>query len=266
MSRGRAGAKSLNSILTGIGPATSNWTRLTEVILFVPPRQYLRLEAAHSGYFLVQLLNLKQREEMRSHQNLCLLENIFSILLASKLVRNFTSASYRSVNWAQSKAPRVAFSPIPPFLVIFAVVSRFRLVNCPKAEQCKGDSDSTFLWSPLKSWRKLAWVPVVPLTPRKRMSSHVRCSALRSSSKSWIHIQARLPTVVSCAGLAGNNTEEIHSAHLWSVSQDVVVSSGIEYTRDLATKAKVLRLPPSPCTAEGVSSHRGGTLRTWGGG
>lgn len=43
-------------------------------------------------------------------------------------------------------------------------------------------------------------VPVVPLTPRNRRSSRARSRFLRSLSRSWIHRQARLPTVVSCAG------------------------------------------------------------------
>lgn len=59
----------------------------------------------------------------------------------------------------------------------------------------------TLLWSPSKSCRKLAWVPVVPFTPRKRRSSRARSRFCRSMHKSWIHKQQRFPTVVSCAGL-----------------------------------------------------------------
>lgn len=59
----------------------------------------------------------------------------------------------------------------------------------------------TLLWSPSKSCKKLAWVPVVPFTPRKRRSSRARSRLCRSMHKSWIHKQQRFPTVVSCAGL-----------------------------------------------------------------
>jgi len=55
--------------------------------------------------------------------------------------------------------------------------------------------------SPSKSWRKLAWVPVVPLTPRNLRSVRFLFRFLRSIRRSDTHRQVRLPTVVSCAGL-----------------------------------------------------------------
>ncbi|CAN8003318.1 unnamed protein product, partial [Ixodes hexagonus] len=58
----------------------------------------------------------------------------------------------------------------------------------------------TLPWSPSKSCRKLAWVPVVPLTPRKRSLSRARSRFSKSISRSWTQRQARFPTVVSCAG------------------------------------------------------------------
>jgi hypothetical protein len=60
----------------------------------------------------------------------------------------------------------------------------------------------TLLPSPWKSAMNEAWVPVVPLTPRKRRSSRTLLSARSSISRSWSHRQARFPTVVSWAGLA----------------------------------------------------------------
>ena len=59
----------------------------------------------------------------------------------------------------------------------------------------------TLLESPSNSCRKLACVPVVPLTPRNLRSSRARCMFRRSMSSSWIHRHARLPTVVNWAGL-----------------------------------------------------------------
>lgn len=59
----------------------------------------------------------------------------------------------------------------------------------------------TLSWSPWKSCRKLAWVPVVPLTPRKRRSSRARSRFLTSITKSCSHRHARFPTVVNWAGL-----------------------------------------------------------------
>lgn len=59
----------------------------------------------------------------------------------------------------------------------------------------------TLPWSPWKSCRKLAWVPVVPLTPRKRRSLRARCRFRMSMAKSCSQRHARFPTVVSWAGL-----------------------------------------------------------------
>lgn len=59
----------------------------------------------------------------------------------------------------------------------------------------------TLSWSPWKSCRKLAWVPVVPFTPRKRRSSRARCRLRMSMVRSCSHKHARFPTVVSWAGL-----------------------------------------------------------------
>ena len=59
----------------------------------------------------------------------------------------------------------------------------------------------TFSSSPSKRARKLAWVPVVPLTPRNRRLLRAFSRLRRSISRSWVHRQARLPTVVNWAGL-----------------------------------------------------------------
>lgn len=59
----------------------------------------------------------------------------------------------------------------------------------------------TFEWSPLNNWRNDAWVPVVPLTPRNFNCRFTRSKFFKSINRSWIHIHARLPTVVNCAGL-----------------------------------------------------------------
>ena len=47
---------------------------------------------------------------------------------------------------------------------------------------------STFAWSPSKRDRKLAWVPVVPFTPRKPRSSRARLRFRRSQRSSYPHI------------------------------------------------------------------------------
>ena len=62
---------------------------------------------------------------------------------------------------------------------------------------------STLEWSPLKRVKKLACVPVVPLTPRNRRSPLVRWRLRISITKSLAHKQALFPTVVNCAGLFG---------------------------------------------------------------
>lgn len=61
-------------------------------------------------------------------------------------------------------------------------------------------SSSTLSWSPPNMARNEAWVPVVPLTPRKPRSARARVRLRRSQRRSWIQRQARLPTVVSWAG------------------------------------------------------------------
>lgn len=58
----------------------------------------------------------------------------------------------------------------------------------------------TFAWSPSNKAKKEAWVPVVPLTPRKPKSSLARWRLRKSHKSSWIQRVARLPTVVSWAG------------------------------------------------------------------
>ena len=59
----------------------------------------------------------------------------------------------------------------------------------------------TLSWSPSNSSRYDACVPVVPFTPRNLSSFLTRSALPRSSSRSCIHRHARLPTVVSWAGL-----------------------------------------------------------------
>ena len=59
----------------------------------------------------------------------------------------------------------------------------------------------TLLWLPPKRARKLAWVPVVPFTPRNFKSLQALFRLLKSISRSDSQIEARLPTVVNCAGL-----------------------------------------------------------------
>jgi hypothetical protein len=58
--------------------------------------------------------------------------------------------------------------------------------------------------SPLNSCKNDACVPVVPFTPRNLKSSLARRNALSSISNSWSQRHARLPTVVSWAGLWRN--------------------------------------------------------------
>lgn len=69
---------------------------------------------------------------------------------------------------------------------------------------------STLSWSPWKSCRKLAWVPVVPFTPRKRRSSRARWRFRMSMARSWSHRHALLPTVVNWAGLV-----EVGRLYIW---------------------------------------------------
>lgn len=61
-------------------------------------------------------------------------------------------------------------------------------------------SKARYICLPLNNWRKDAWVPVVPFTPRNFRSSLARRMALSSIASSWSHRVARLPTVVSWAG------------------------------------------------------------------
>ena len=58
----------------------------------------------------------------------------------------------------------------------------------------------TFSSSPSNSSMKLAWVPVVPLVPRKRRVATWYSRFSMSIISSFIHSVARLPTVVSWAG------------------------------------------------------------------
>lgn len=93
-----------------------------------------------------------------------------------------------------------------------------RTENCQDCKSAPWAVWHTLLWSPSKSCRKLAWVPVVPFTPRKRRSSRARSRFCRSMHKSWIHKQQRFPTVVSWAGLktTKNTTwliEDLHKHH-----------------------------------------------------
>lgn len=77
----------------------------------------------------------------------------------------------------------------------------------------------TLSWSPSKSCKKLACVPVVPFTPRNLNSSRARSRLWRSMQRSWIHRQQRLPTVVSWAGLKEhrillkNKPVQLHSCY-----------------------------------------------------
>ncbi len=70
----------------------------------------------------------------------------------------------------------------------------------PSLRATRASSSRTLSSSPSNSSRKLACVPVVPLTPRN-CSESSRCSSSSASSrKSCSHSVTRLPTVVSCAG------------------------------------------------------------------
>ena len=70
----------------------------------------------------------------------------------------------------------------------------------PSRAATRRSSSRTLAWSPSKSVRKLAWVPVVPLTPRQRTVARRCAISARSRTRSCAQRQARLPTVVSCAG------------------------------------------------------------------
>jgi len=61
-------------------------------------------------------------------------------------------------------------------------------------------SASALSASPSKRERKEAIVPVVPFDPRKGTRSRASSTRARSSRRSWIQRQARLPTVVGWAG------------------------------------------------------------------
>ena len=62
-------------------------------------------------------------------------------------------------------------------------------------------SSRTLAWSPSKSVRKLACVPVVPLTPRRRRVAEPMVDLLEVEQRGpGATEQARLPTVVSWAG------------------------------------------------------------------
>ena len=54
--------------------------------------------------------------------------------------------------------------------------------------------------SPSKSARKLAWVPVVPLTPRNLSSADPLFDLAQVEDQLWHQSVARLPTVTSWAG------------------------------------------------------------------
>ena len=70
----------------------------------------------------------------------------------------------------------------------------------PILRQMSSSNLRTFSWSPWKSSRKLACVPVVPFEPRALRLAR-RCSiSARSMTKSYAQRQARLPTVVGWAG------------------------------------------------------------------
>lgn len=101
--------------------------------------------------------------------------------------------------WKQRRACRSLFSP-PTMWVLELTQASVLLVP-----------HNTFWWSPSKSCRKLACVPVVPFTPRKRSSSRTRFKFWRSMQRSWIQRQQRFPTVVSWAGLKGTQREHIGS-------------------------------------------------------
>ena len=75
-----------------------------------------------------------------------------------------------------------------------------RRARSPSCAVTRASSSRTFAWSPPKSSRKLACVPVVPFTPRSGSVAMRWSRSARSSTRSCIQSVARLPTVVSCAG------------------------------------------------------------------
>ena len=75
-----------------------------------------------------------------------------------------------------------------------------RRARSPSRAVTRASSSRTFAWSPSKSSRKVACVPVVPFTPRKGSVATRWSRSARSSTRSCIQSVARLPTVVSCAG------------------------------------------------------------------
>src|SRR5208337_3720003 len=70
----------------------------------------------------------------------------------------------------------------------------------PNAAATRRSRASTLASSPLNRAKKLAWVPVVPLTPRNLSSERRRSISDRSRISSWHQSVARLPTVTSWAG------------------------------------------------------------------
>ncbi len=96
-----------------------------------------------------------------------------------------------------------------PATVAAHAASTFREWVCPVTANAAGapsfsvtrrSSSSTLAPSPSASARNEAWVPVVPLTPRRRKPARRKAISSRSRRRSWIQRQARFPTVVGCAG------------------------------------------------------------------
>lgn len=77
---------------------------------------------------------------------------------------------------------------------------RSALASKPQISAIRRDCVDTLAWSPSKSARYDACVPVVPTVPRNGRSAMVRASNFSSIAKSCSHSDARLPIVTSWAG------------------------------------------------------------------